>query len=64
MKPFLDTELLKEYVFTVCKTFFFHLPNGKQILDEVSTLQLYDKICMTRSQDLAANISLNLTDEL
>ena len=42
----------------------YFLPNGKQILDEVSKLQLSDSTCMRRSQDLAANILLNLTDEL
>ena len=42
----------------------YFLPNGKQILDEVSKLQLSDSTCMRRSQDLAANIWLNLTDEL
>ena len=38
------------------------LPNGKQILEEVSNLQLSDSTCMRRSQDLAVNILLNLTD--
>ena len=42
----------------------YFLPNGKQILDDVSKLQLSDSTCMRRSQDLAANILLNLTDEL
>jgi hypothetical protein len=64
MKPFSDAEIVKECVVTVCKTLFSHLPNSKQILDEVSKLQLSDSICMRRSQDLAANIALNITDEL
>ncbi|KAL4100860.1 hypothetical protein QTP88_020889 [Uroleucon formosanum] len=64
MKPFSDAEIVKECVVTVCKTLFSHLPNSKQILDEVSKLQLSDLTCMRRSQDLAANIALNITDEL
>lgn len=64
MKPFSDAEIVKECVVTVCKTLFSHLPNSKQILDEVSKLQLSDSTCMRRSQDLAANIALNITDEL
>ncbi|KAL4082394.1 hypothetical protein QTP88_029992 [Uroleucon formosanum] len=64
MKPFSDAEIVKECVVTVCKTLFSHLPNSKQILDEVSKLQLSDSTCMRRSQDLAANIALKITDEL
>lgn len=64
MKPFSDAEIVKECVVTICKTLFSHLSNGKQILDEVSKLQLSDSTCMRRSQDLAANIALNITDEL
>jgi len=51
MKPFSDAEIVKECVVTVCKTLFSHLPNSKQILDEVSKLQLSDSTCMRRSQD-------------
>lgn len=64
MKPFSDAEIVKECVVTVCKTLFSHLPNSKQILDEVSKLQLSDSTCIRRSQNLAANIALNITDEL
>lgn len=64
MKPFSDAEIVKECVVTVCKTLFSQFSNNKQILDEVSKLQLSDSTCMRRSQDLAANIALNLTDEL
>lgn len=64
MKLFSDAEIVKECVVTVCKTLFSHLPNSKQILDEVSKLQLSDSTCMRRSQDLAAIIALNITDEL
>ena len=42
----------------------YFLPNGKQILDEISKLQLSDSTCMRRSQELAANILLNFTDQL
>lgn len=64
MKPFSDAEIVIEYIVTDCKTLFSHLPNSKQILDEVSKLQLSDSTCMRRSQDLAANIALNIIDEL
>uniref|UniRef100_A0A6P7H4I0 Zinc finger BED domain-containing protein 5-like n=1 Tax=Diabrotica virgifera virgifera TaxID=50390 RepID=A0A6P7H4I0_DIAVI len=64
MKPFSDTEIVKECVVTVCNTLFSQFANNEQILDEVSKLQLFDSTCMRRSQNLAANIALNLTDEL
>jgi hypothetical protein len=64
IRPFSDAEIVKKCVVTICKTLFSHLSNSKQILDEVSKLQLSNSTCMRRSQDFAANIALNITDEL
>lgn len=64
MKPFTDAKMIKDCVVTVCNTLFSKLPNSKQIMIEVSKIQLSDFTCARRCNDISSNMFLNVIGDL
>lgn len=64
MKPFTDAEIVKDCIVAVCNTLFSNLPNSKQIMSEVTKLQLSDSTCVRRCEDMSSNIFLHVMDDL
>lgn len=64
MKTFSDAERVKVYLFLmkmrviviVCNTLFSNFPNRKQVMDELTKLQLCDLTCMRQWQEIPSNI--------
>ena len=64
MKPFTDAEIVEDCIVAVCNTLFSNLPNSKQIMSEVTKLQLSDSTCVRRCEDMSSNIFLHVMDDL
>lgn len=64
MKPFIDTEIVRDCIVAECNTLFSNLLNSKKIMSEVAKLQLPHSTCVRRCEDMCSNIFLHIMDDL